>query len=159
MWPIIWMAGLLLLGFAALVVCGVAAVHVSYRWWLMLMCGMDWDDAGVLIHARARRRHGVHETASWPGAGWQDTGVTDDHPGPVYRPGSRMAQRLAALAADAQLPMTMITHATGKPPWEDATHEIPAVPDVSHAETETWLRPGGGLDQTVQMPVPRDRRD
>lgn len=158
MWPVIWMAGLLLTGFAALVICGVAVVHVAIRWWAMLMGGLDWDDAGALIHARYQRKHGMHEAASRPQARAAEDG---EQPGPVYRPGSRMAQRLAVIAADAQLPVQMpVTRATGRPPWEDATHRIPAVPDVSMSETQTWLAQGGGLDQTVQMPVPGDpRRD
>jgi hypothetical protein len=153
-WPVAGLAGLLLLGFAALFVAGVAVIHVGYRWWLMIFCGMDWDDAGTLIHARARRRHGAHESgrpASWPQAGWQDVGATTDGPGPAYGPG--MTDRLGhVVAASTRLGELPRVKAEGRPPWEDHTQEIPATGNP-------WLAEGGGLDQTIKIRLPGARRD
>jgi hypothetical protein len=154
MWPIIGLAAMMLAGFASLVIGGVVVVHVGYRWWLMISCGMDWDDAGTLIHAKARRRHGAHvadKPASWPQAGWQDIGAADDDPGQAYKAGPALTERLAAIAADAQYPgiSQMVTPATGRPPWEDHTQIVPAVGNP-------WLREGGGLDQTIHLPAVTD---
>src|ERR1700735_1590259 len=141
-WPVVWLAGLFVLGFAAVFVAGVAVIHVGYRWWLMIFCGMDWDDAGTLIHARARRRHGAHETgqpASWP---------EGSDPDPVYGPG--LTDRLGhVVAASTRLGELERVKATGRPPWEDHTQEIPAVGNP-------WLREGGGLDQTIKIRLPGD---
>lgn len=162
MWQIIAAAAMLGLGFIAILVLGITAVHIGMRWHAMLAGGLDWDDAGALIRARYRRKHGLHRS---DGVTWQDTGALDGNdPGPAYKNGhSRLGERitraarqpltsnqaaaLAAIASDAQLPLQLpqITRATGRPPWDDETHTIPVVPgteyEVHYAETQAFTRP------------------
>lgn len=151
-WLTIGLALIMLAGFASVVIAGVAVVHVSYRWWLMIMCGTDWDDAGALIRAKYRKRHGMHrigDEASWPQAGKLPR--ADEQP--VLPQGPPVAQRLSGVTQ--LLPLPLRPAVRGRPPWEDQTQ---IVPQAGNAGTETWLAPGGGLDRTVQMPQIRDDR-
>lgn len=122
MWKTIMVAAALLGSFAALGVLGVVIVHVLARWYLMIFGGLDWDDAGLLIRTKVRRRHGAHRLERpvvYP--------ACEDHAG--------LAIRVKGDPAWMPVPPVMTT---GGPPWEDATHHIPV---ITGGETQTWPQP------------------
>lgn len=66
MWVMIGVAALLAAAYVSLVLLCVTGIYVGWRWWIMLTCNKDWDDAGSVIHARQRRKHGVTHLADQP---------------------------------------------------------------------------------------------
>ena len=114
-------AALTMLGFGALVLIGITTIHVSMRWWAMLMGGLDWDDAGALIRARYRRKHGLHHAGEKP----------QPQPQPVQHT-PWQASTVRVLPASEITQVMPRVRASGRPPWEsDDTHELPRVkPDA-----------------------------
>lgn len=103
---ILGLAALMIVGAGVCALLGVAMVHVVTRFWLMLSAGLDWDDAGTLIAARGRKRHGL---GALPGISAAVERFERVMGTPLHvRPGDR-------IELTAVIPRPDVT---GRPPWE-----------------------------------------